>query len=432
MYFCPVRSYLKNTFTQSKSDLSDKLLGLARNTPFFTLLDSNGLGATELLCGWEIVDNFSTPDFGLLGRYQAGNQDWMFGHLGYDLKNCIENLQTANSSRIGFPDLHFYRPRFVVTLAGGILSLGYLPGDENEARRLFDYLESPANAAVLFPESAPLQHISAGCTREQYLDRVNELLRHIARGDIYEINFCMEFFATHPGFAPATCFRELNQKAKAPFAAFYRVDNNYLVCASPERYLKKSGEQLISQPIKGTIRRGENAEADAVLKEQLRNDPKERSENVMIVDLVRNDLSRIAARASVRVEELFGIYSFETVHQMISTVSATLREGCHGTDALKATFPMGSMTGAPKVRAMQLAEETEGMKRGLYSGALGYFTPGGDFDFNVVIRSIQYNADTEALSLMVGSAITQGSVPEREYDECLLKARALFNVLGVH
>lgn len=432
MYFCPVRAYLKNTFTQSKSDLTDKLLGLARNTPFFTLLDSNGSGATELLCGWEIVNNFSTPDFGLLGRYHAENQDWLFGHLGYDLKNCIENLQTANRSRIGFPDLHFYRPRFVVTLAGGILSLGFLPGDENEARRLFDYLEAPAINAVLFPGSASLQHISAGCTREQYLDRANSLLRHIARGDIYEINFCMEFFATHPGFAPESCFRELSGKAKAPFAAFYRIDSNYLVCASPERYLKKTGRQLVSQPIKGTIRRGENAAADAALIEQLRNDPKERSENVMIVDLVRNDLARIAARGSVRVEELCGIYSFETVHQMISTVSAVLRDGCQGTDALKATFPMGSMTGAPKVRAMQLAEETEGMKRGLYSGALGYFTPEGDFDFNVVIRSIQYNAATEALSLMVGSAITQGSVPEREYDECLLKARALFEVLGVH
>ncbi len=431
MYFCPVRAYLKNTFTQSKADLSDKLLGLARNTPFFTLLDSNGSGTSELLCGWEIVNNFSNPDFGQLADYHAENQDWLFGHLAYDLKNCIEKLQTANTSRIGFPDLHFYRPRFVVQLAGGILSLGYLPGDETEARRIFDYLAAPETGTIHFSENIPLQIISAGCSREEYLDRVNTLLRHIARGDIYEINFCMEFFATHPGFQPAACFRELNKKAKAPFAAFYRVANNYLVCASPERYLKKEGRKISSQPIKGTIRRGKNTEEDQLLKQQLLNDPKERSENVMIVDLVRNDLSRIAARGSVHVDELFGIYSFETVHQMISTVQAELRADCSGADALKATFPMGSMTGAPKVRAMQLAEETEGMKRGLYSGALGYFTPGGDFDFNVVIRSIQYNAAAGALSLMVGSAITQGSVPENEYDECLLKAKALFDVLGV-
>lgn len=432
MYFCPVRAYLKHTFTQSKADLSDRLLGLARNTPFFTLLDSNGSGATELLCGWEFVDNFDIPDFDRLADYHAENQDWLFGHLAYDLKNCIENLQTANTSRIGFAYLHFYRPRFVVQLAGGILSLGYLPGDETEARRMFDYLAAPETGSVHFPGNVPLQAISAGCSREHYLDRVNTLLRHIARGDIYEINFCMEFFATHPGFQPAACFRELNQKAKAPFSAFYRVDNNYLVCASPERYLEKKGQHIISQPIKGTIRRGKNEAEDELLKEQLRNDPKERSENVMIVDLVRNDLSRIASRGSVHVKELCGIYSFETVHQMISTVRAELRQGCRGTDALKATFPMGSMTGAPKVRAMQLAEETEGMKRGLYSGALGYFTPEGDFDFNVVIRSIQYNAASESLSLMVGSAITQGSDPGREYDECLLKAKALFDVLGIH
>lgn len=432
MYFCAVRAYLKNTFIQSKSDLSDKLLGLARNTPFFTLLDSNVKGGNELLCGWEVVNNFSSPDFDRLADYHAENQDWLFGHLAYDLKNCIENLQTANSSRIGFPDLHFYRPRFVVILAGGQLSVGYLPGDEPEARRIFDYLQAPEAAAASFPESTPLQTIHAGCSREVYLERVNALLRHIARGDIYEINFCMEFFATHPGFQPAACFRALNAKAKAPFSAFYRVENNYLVCASPERYLEKRGKKISSQPIKGTIRRGKDGEEDAALQEQLRNDPKERSENIMIVDLVRNDLSRVAARGSVCVEELCGIYAFETVHQMISTVSAELRDGCRGTDALKATFPMGSMTGAPKVRAMQLAEETEAMKRGLYSGALGYFTPEGDFDFNVVIRSIQYNASTHALSLMVGSAITGRSVPEREYEECLLKANALFNVLGVH
>ena len=199
--------------------------------------------------------------------------------------------------------------------------------------------------------------------------------------------------------------------------------------ASPERYLKKVGNQLISQPIKGTARRFADAVLDAQAKEQLSTDPKERSENIMIVDLVRNDLSRTAAKGSVQVEELCAIYSFEQVHQMISTITSEMLPEYKAVDALQTTFPMGSMTGAPKISAMQIIEQLEETKRGLYSGAVGYFTPEGDFDFNVVIRSILYNEQNQYVSFSVGSAITALSVPENEYEECLVKAKAMREVL---
>lgn len=199
--------------------------------------------------------------------------------------------------------------------------------------------------------------------------------------------------------------------------------------ASPERFLKRNGTHVVSQPIKGTARRAENMEEDEGLKEALRTDEKERSENIMIVDLVRNDLSHYASKGSVIVEELCKIYTFEQVHQMISTITASVALEIDSVDLIKSVFPMGSMTGAPKIAAMQLIEKLESTKRGLYSGAIGYFAPNGDFDFNVVIRSILYNAEKQFVSFSVGSAITARSVPEKEYEECLLKAKAMRTVL---
>jgi para-aminobenzoate synthetase component 1 len=217
--------------------------------------------------------------------------------------------------------------------------------------------------------------------------------------------------------------------SKAPFSCYFKFDGKYLLSASPERFLKKQGSKLISMPIKGTARRGKNIEDDLALRRKLLADQKERSENVMIVDLVRNDLSRSSVEGSVKVEELFGIKTFPQVHQMVSTITGVLRDDVHFVDAIRNAFPMGSMTGAPKVRAMELIEQYEKSKRGLYSGAVGYITPEGDFDFNVVIRSLLYNSLNHYLSFHVGSAIVFDSAPEKEYEECLLKAKALIQVL---
>jgi para-aminobenzoate synthetase component I len=288
--------------------------------------------------------------------------------------------------------------------------------------------ELPSIPQIKPGEILPLK-IKARVSREKYINDVKHLKKHIHRGDIYEINYCIEFYNEGAEIDPVDVFQRLSGISEAPFSFFSKVDNDYVICASPERFLLKKGERLISQPIKGTRRRDPDPKKDQALIEELRNDKKEQCENVMITDLVRNDLSRIAMRGSVNVEELFGIYSFKQVHQMISTVACTTKID-DVNEILNATFPMGSMTGAPKIRAMELIKDTESFERGLYSGACGLLFPNGDFDLNVMIRSIFYNASKRYLSFAVGSAITANADPEKEYHECLVKARAMFIALG--
>jgi para-aminobenzoate synthetase component 1 len=272
--------------------------------------------------------------------------------------------------------------------------------------------------------------VQARIDQKKYLEQVQKMQEYIHKGDIYEANFCMEFYAENATIEPLEKFQKLNAISQPPFAVFLKNNQQYLLSATPERYLRKEGEDLISQPIKGTARRYEDPVADEKAKDDLASNPKERAENIMITDLVRNDLSRTAQKGSVQVEELCGIYSFMQVHQMISTITSKMDEKYSVIDVLRLTFPMGSMTGAPKISAMKIIEELEATKRGLYSGAVGYFTPEGDFDFNVVIRSILYNQKKQYLSFSVGSAITALSVPEQEYEECLLKAKAMKSVLA--
>ena len=255
------------------------------------------------------------------------------------------------------------------------------------------------------------------------------MLQHIHRGDIYEANFCQEFYAMDTHIDPLNTFLHLNAISSPPFATFLKFENLYGLSASPERYIKKNGKVVVSQPIKGTAKRDENSSIDLQIAEELKNDPKERSENIMITDLVRNDLSKFATKGSVNVEELCGLYSFKQVHQLVTTIRCEVDAGIAPVDIIRDTFPMGSMTGAPKVSAMKIIEKLEDTKRGLYSGTVGYFTPEGDFDFNVIIRSILYNASKKYVSFSVGGAITAKSVPEKEYEECLLKAKAMREAL---
>jgi para-aminobenzoate synthetase component 1 len=266
-------------------------------------------------------------------------------------------------------------------------------------------------------------------SKDLYQEKVERMLEYINKGDIYEANFCMEFYA-ETMINPLEKFFLLNDISKPPFAAYLKNNNNFLLSATPERYLKKENNKIISQPIKGTSKRFADFEKDEISKNNLALDPKERSENIMITDLVRNDLSRTAKKGSVEVEELCGIYSFLQVHQMISTITSIIDDQYSELDVIKNSFPMGSMTGAPKISAMKIIEELEDTKRGLYSGSVGYFTPNGDFDFNVVIRSILYNSKNNYVSFSVGSAITALSIPELEYEECLLKADAMMKVLN--
>ena len=358
------------------------------------------------------------------------SNDFRFGHFSYDYKNNIENLSSENLDGIKFQDTYFFTPRYVFKMADGFLDVVYDDkiDTEESVRKLVN--EIFREGAVEHTKLLPAIKIQSRFTKQEYIDTIKQVKDHIHRGDIYEMNFCMEFFAENAEINPSEVFQKLNGISGAPFSCFYKIDSNYLMCASPERFIKKTGNKLLSQPIKGTARRGKTYEEDEQIKQKLLLDKKEQSENVMIVDLVRNDLSRIAKEGTVGVEELFGIYTFRQVHQMISTVSCELGANISFEEIIRATFPMGSMTGAPKIRAMELIEKYERSKRGLFSGSVGYITPDGDFDFNVVIRSILYNSTNKYLSFQVGSAITANSNPEQEYEECMLKAKAMFEVLG--
>ncbi|MBC7126002.1 MAG: anthranilate synthase component I family protein, partial [Bacteroidales bacterium] len=366
--------------------------------------------------------------FDELDEFLRAHNDWVFGYFTYDLKNQLENLQSRNPDGISLPHLFFFVPRILILVNGEIAEFHYLQQEvsQEEVSDLIDRLEGDLeefdhNVSVVFRS-----HYSYN----DYLNTVNAVKQHIARGDVYELNLCQEFFANNVRIIPYFVFNRLYDRSPTPFGAFLRVSDKFLMCASPERYLRRDGDWLFSQPIKGTAPRMESDESDQQEIFRLKTDPKERAENVMIVDLVRNDLSRIAKRGSVRVNELCGIYTFPQVHQMISTVSCELADGLRPTDPFRATFPMGSMTGAPKVRAMELIENFERSKRGLYSGAVGYFMPNGNFDFNVVIRSLLYNRSNGYLSFTVGGAITFKSQPEAEYRECLVKAKAILETLN--
>jgi para-aminobenzoate synthetase component 1 len=361
-----------------------------------------------------------------LKQYQQTTKDWLFGYLSYDLKNDSEVLYSNNFDGLNFPDLFFFQPKKILALKGNQFEMHYLNMCDDEIEEDFEaIMKQCSKINVEHSKIAIQQRIS----KTDYISKVNTMLEHIHRGVIYEANFCMEFFAENAGINPLEKFQKLNAISQPPFAVFFKNNTHFLLSATPERYLRKEGELLISQPIKGTAKRYSDFEKDEKSKEKLASDPKERAENIMITDLVRNDLSRTAQKGSVQVKELCGIYSFLQVHQMISTITSKLDAQYSVAEALKMTFPMGSMTGAPKISVMKIIEELEETKRGLYSGAIGYFTPEGDFDFNVVIRSILYNQENQYVSFSVGSAITSLSEPEKEYEECLLKAKAMREVL---
>lgn len=344
----------------------------------------------------------------------------VFGYFTYDLKNEVEALDSAHPDRLQFPHLYFFEPLHVIRIGAD----GQLSGDQqviDEIRNMQLPLPSPFKPVVL----------KERVSKENYLSNVEHIRQHIIEGDVYELNYCVEFYAEQAQIDPTAIYSRLMQRSPVPFASFFKHHDQYLLCASPERFLKKATDKLYSQPIKGTAKRGATVPEDEELKQSLLHSEKERAENLMIVDLVRNDLARSSKTGSVQVDELFGIYSFPQVHQMISTVSSTMHDHVHPVNAIKHAFPMGSMTGAPKIMAMKLIEQYETSRRGLYSGAVGYITPGGDFDLNVVIRSIQYHAGEQYLSFEVGSAVTFDSNPEQEYEECLLKAKAMREVLAV-
>jgi para-aminobenzoate synthetase component 1 len=425
---------------KSISNLNEKLLRWAQQYETAVWLDSNnhnqGYTSFHRILA---VDEFTSIQtdvvnaFEKLKEYQSITQDYLFGYLSYDVKNATENLTSTNSDGLGFAELFFFQPQKILFVKNNSIEFQYLTMVDDEIDTDFEAICTQEikqkNTASTRLENGGNIVIKPRIQKQDYLFKVGEILEHIHKGDIYEANFCQEFYAENTRINPLDIYEDLNTISEAPFATFLKIDNQYLLCASPERYLKKEGAKIISQPIKGTAKRLVDLQEDQKTATALSKDIKERSENIMIVDLVRNDLSKSAKKGSVRVEELCKVSSFKQVHQMISTVVSELKDDVHLVDVIKDTFPMGSMTGAPKISAMKIIETLEETKRGLYSGTVGYFTPMGNFDFNVVIRSILYDSEKKYLSFSVGSAITAKSTPEKEYEECLLKAKAMQFVL---
>ena len=419
------------------------MLNWANRFSIFCFLDNHryqtNYHSVECLLAAGAKNSFTGNTLSGLQEFIDEGPRWLFGHLGYGLKSQIEGLRSSRTDRVGFPDSFFFEPEVMIRLSEKEMKVEVKDEVEDsfgEAERIFSEI---MDADYRPPQVNHLIQIGQRVSKAEYIETIEKLKKHILRGDCYEINYCMEFFAENALIDPLSVYQKLGSTSPNPFSALYKLEDKWLICASPERFLKKEGNKILSQPIKGTSSRFlKDDRKDRKSKEALFTSEKDRSENVMVVDLVRNDLARVCKEGTVKVDELFGVYSFPQVHQMISTVSGELKDNTSFTDIIKATFPMGSMTGAPKRKVMELIERYERSRRGIFSGALGYTSPlnplstkwrgvGGEvnFDFNVVIRSIMYNASEKYLSFMAGSGITFYSDAEKEYEECLLKAEAM-------
>jgi para-aminobenzoate synthetase component 1 len=395
-------------------------------------LQSNGYvdeyGAIEAILAVDAIDTFESDDsatFQKLEIFKAKHPDsWMFGFFGYDLKNEIENLSTSFPNPLGFPNAYFFIPQILIRFTSTVV----------EIRASDPHAVYTEIVSTEIDEHNPLPtfegHVQKRMSKPEYLEAFSKLKTHIQRGDIYEVNLCQEFYAEGATIDPLLTYRELNRVSPTPFSTFFKIRDRYILSASPERFLAKRGETLVSQPIKGTAPRGRSPEEDSRIIKELRNNPKEIAENVMIVDLVRNDMTRSAKPGTVAAENKLEVKSYQQVHQLVSTVTCTKNPCISDIEAIKNIFPPGSMTGAPKISAMRLCDSYEASRRGVYSGTVGYFAPNGDFDFNVIIRTILYNKTQKYLSFHTGGAITYSAEAEKEYAECLLKAGAILKTLG--
>lgn len=353
--------------------------------------------------------------------FYESNKDWMIGYLNYDLKNKLNELNSNNTDRLDAPEIYFFIPETLIFLQEDGLMICSVDDPNDIYKEITD----------LKPAVSKNKEIIIECdtSHEEYIEKVLAIQDQIREGDFYELNYCIEYYTTIKSPDLLSIYQRLNSISPMPFSVFQKLDKHYILSASPERFLKKTGKQLIAQPMKGTMKRSPDPAIDEKLKSLLKNSEKEIAENMMIIDLTRNDLTKNAVTGSISVPALFEIHSFSHIHQMVSTITATLDVGKHFIDAIKDAFPMGSMTGAPKICVMEAIEKYENSRRSMFSGAAGYISPEGDFDFNVLIRSIFYSYTTKFLKFNVGSAITIDSKAEDEYLESQLKAKALMKAL---
>ena len=418
---------------KSCEDILNKLLYISNSVQYINILVSNSESQSnvlpkdyvnyDLIAGVDSLTHLRSNKNCLksLKDFHNINKDWLFGYISYNLKNEIESLNDKNQDKND--KIHFFIPKYILFLKKTTLEVLTYESKENTDK----FININTDFRYEKTENITLKCVES---KKNYIKKINLIKEKIQRGDIYEMNYCVEFFAKNVKVIPQQLFLEVNSSTKSPFAAFMKLNNNFILCASPERFLRKNHSSLISQPIKGTTSRGSTLKQDKSLFDKLNKSEKDIAENVMIVDLVRNDLSKISKKSSVQVEDLCNVYGFKYVYQMISTITSEVKSNIHFTDILKSTFPMGSMTGAPKLRAMELIDSYEEKNRNFYSGSLGYIDPNGDFDFNVIIRTIVYNAVKKYLSVGVGGAITTKSEPELEYKECLIKIKPIIKALN--
>lgn len=414
--------------TDASKALKESLLAWAEGFDYAVFLDScstsiDRYGEYEFILGVADRDTETCQSWQELEeKVSQGTPAWWFGSLTYDAKNELEpKLTTENPSLLPFPNLVFFQAESVIFQRKG----------ENHVESYPPYSIRLSEGRVLAQAGIRLEkNLESNFTKEEYLETVEALRQHIFEGDCYEINLSQNFHTLAELESPAALFRRLTEISPTPFAAFARFRETYLLCASPERFLQLKGDRLLTQPIKGTAPRAADPEKDRELVNQLRASRKEQAENVMIVDLSRNDLYRSSVVNGVRVPHLYEVQSFAKVHHLVSTVEGTKSEEVSSLRAIANTFPPGSMTGAPKFRSCELIEQYERHARGMYAGSIGYIAPNGDFDLNVVIRSMIWNAPSKVFSYQMGGAITWDSDPEAEYRETLFKASAIQEVLA--
>lgn len=365
-----------------------------------------------------------------LKKYRKTNKDWLFGYLSFDAGAPSSPHKIANEKEdnLQFQKLHFFHPKKIFFLKKDSIEIHYKSDNEKELKVDWNAINNIEVKEGL--QNDPNLQIQSRLSKQTYLDKIKTIQEYIEQGKVTEVNFCQDFFTYARLENPLAVYKQLNDISKTPFASYVRMEEKYVMCASPERYLSNTNGMLKSQPIKGTAKRKENILEDRKMRLALEEDEKEITENVIITEMVVDEMYAIAEEGSVRITELCKAYSFKQVHQLISTVVCHLKPELDAIDAIQATYPMGSMTGIPKDTTLEVIEELEDFNRGLYSGSIGYFAPNDDFDFNVVIRSILYNAKNEYVSFAAGGAITALSNPENEYEEIMLKVKAMEQVLG--
>ncbi|MFT4552164.1 MAG: para-aminobenzoate synthetase component 1 [Chlamydiales bacterium] len=396
---------------------------LSRNDPFSVLQD--------LLADYPLETLTGLPPF----------QGGVAGFFSYDLCNYLERLPVAELDDMQFPDmaLGFYDLLLAFDhreKRSWIFSSGYPEKNPEErkrrAQRRFEELANKIKNVKALQDIPPFvcmeKEIISNFQRDSYEKSVQQVIDYIYAGDVFEVNLSQRFSAPLPeGLKAFQLYRRLRQLNPAPFAAYVNMANSVIASASPERFLKVVNGLVETRPIKGTRPRGKTEEEDQRNASNLLSSEKDRAENIMIVDLMRNDLSRVCADGSVKVSQLCGLESYATVHQLVSTISGKMKKKFDSLDLLKVSFPGGSISGAPKVRAMEIIAELEPNKRGPYCGSIGYLGFNGNMDISIAIRT--YAIKNNRVTFQAGGAIVADSDPASEYEETLDKAWALRETL---